>query len=35
MDRTKKYVPVVVRFDTEGKLCPLKVEFDEAQVSSG
>lgn len=25
----KKYVPVVVRFDTNGKLRPLVVEFDE------
>ena len=27
--RKKKYVPVVVRFDTNGKLRPLVVEFDE------
>ena len=29
MQREKKYVPVVVRFDTEGKLQPLEIEFDE------
>lgn len=30
MDKRKKqYVPVVVRFDTEGKLRPLVIEFDE------
>ena len=28
--RRKQYVPVVVRFDTEGKLRPLVIEFDEA-----
>lgn len=27
--REKRYVPVVVRFDTEGKLRPLVIEFDE------
>ena len=27
--RKKRYVPVVVRFDTEGKLQPLVIEFDE------
>lgn len=27
--RRKQYVPVVVRFDTEGKLRPLLIEFDE------
>ena len=26
--RKKKYVPVIVRFDTAGKLRPLVVEFD-------
>ena len=26
--RKKKYVPVIVRFDTSGKLRPLVVEFD-------
>ena len=29
-ERKKRYVPVVVRFDTEGKLRPLVIEFDEA-----
>lgn len=28
--REKRYVPVIVRFDTEGKLRPLVIEFDEA-----
>lgn len=28
--REKRYVPVVVRFDTEGNLRPLEIEFDEA-----
>lgn len=27
--REKRYVPVVVRFDTEGNLRPLEIEFDE------
>ena len=27
--RRKQYVPVVVRFDTEGKLRPLVIEFDD------
>ena len=27
--RRKQYGPVVVRFDTEGKLRPLVIEFDE------
>ena len=27
--RRKQYVPVVVRFDTAGKLRPLVIEFDE------
>lgn len=27
--RKKRYVPVVVRFDAEGKLRPLEIEFDE------
>ena len=26
--RTKKYIPVVVRFETDGRLRPLVVEFD-------
>lgn len=25
----KRYVPVIVRFDAEGKLRPLEIEFDE------
>lgn len=29
-ERTKKYVPVVVRFEADGKLCPQIIEFDEA-----
>lgn len=29
IQREKRYVPVVVRFDTEGKLRPLEIEFDE------
>ena len=28
-EREKRYVPVVVRFETSGKLRPLVVEFDE------
>ena len=27
--REKRYVPVVVRFDEEGRLRPLTIEFDE------
>lgn len=27
--REKRYVPVVVRFDAEGRLRPLEIEFDE------
>ena len=27
--REKRYVPVIVRFDAEGKLRPLEIEFDE------
>lgn len=30
VQRRKRYVPVVVRFDTEGQLRPLEIEFDEA-----
>ncbi len=26
----KKYVPVIVRFDTEGEMRPIEIEFDEA-----
>ena len=29
MERQKKYVPVVVRFDPEGTMRPLEIEFDE------
>lgn len=28
-NRKKKYVPVVVRFDCDGKIRPLLIEFDE------
>ena len=27
--RKKRYVPVIVRFDADGKLCPQIIEFDE------
>ena len=27
--RTKKYVPVIVRFDEDGKLRPLVIEYEE------
>ena len=27
--RRKQYVPVIVRFDAEGKMRPLVIEFDE------
>lgn len=27
--RERKYVPVVVRFDTEGQMRPMLIEFDE------
>ena len=30
-EREKKYVPVVVRFDCEGKMRPLVIEFDQGQ----
>ncbi|MET0018014.1 hypothetical protein [Oscillibacter sp.] len=30
MERKKKYVPVIVRFEAEGKLRPLIIEFDES-----
>ena len=30
--REKKYVPVTVRFDTDGKMRPLLIEFDEGQT---
>ena len=29
MERIKQYVPVVVRFDAEGKLRPLAIEFSD------
>ncbi len=29
MERRKKYVPVIVRFEAEGRLRPLIIEFDE------
>lgn len=32
MDREKKYVPVLVRFDAEGKMRPVEIEFEEGQV---
>ena len=28
--REKRYVPVVVRFDSEGRMRPLEIEIDEA-----
>lgn len=31
MDRVKKYVPVVVHFDQDGKMRPLMIEYDEGQ----
>ena len=30
MEREKRYVPVIVRFDADGKLRPLEIEFDES-----
>lgn len=30
MERRKKYVPVIVRFEAEGNLRPLMIEFDES-----
>lgn len=30
--REKRYVPVTVRFDTDGKMRPLLIEFDEGQT---
>lgn len=30
VQRRKRYVPVLGRFDTEGQLRPLEIEFDEA-----
>lgn len=31
MDRVKKYVPVLVHFDQEGKMRPVMIEYDEGQ----
>ena len=31
-DRIKKYVPVLVHFDQEGKMSPVRIEFDEGQT---
>lgn len=30
MGRIKKYVPVVVRFDEDGRMRPMVIEFDES-----
>ena len=30
MERTKKYVPVIVRFEADGRLRPQIIEFDES-----
>ena len=30
MEREKRYVPVIVRFDADGKLRPLEIQFDES-----
>ena len=32
-EREKRYVPVIVRFEADGKLRPLEIEFDEAPRS--
>ena len=32
MDREKKYVPGLVRFDAEGKMRPVEIEFEEGQT---
>ena len=29
--REKKYVPVIVHFDTDGKMRPMEIEFSEGQ----
>ena len=29
--RERKYVPVIVRFDAEGKMRPVLIEFDDAR----
>ena len=31
MEREKKYVPVLVHFDENGKMRPVMIEFDEGQ----
>ena len=31
MKRIKKYVPVIVRFDEDGKIRPLEIEYDNGQ----
>lgn len=31
-EREKKYVPVVVRFDQDGKMRPLEIEFDDGET---
>jgi len=31
MDRIKKYVPVLVHFDPDGKMSPVMIEFDAGQ----
>lgn len=31
VEREKRYVPVIVRFDASGKLRPLEIEFAESQ----
>lgn len=33
-EREKRYVPVVVRFDTTGKMRPVMIEFDEGHKYS-
>ena len=30
--REKRYVPVIVRFDTDGKMRPMEIEFSEGQT---
>ena len=30
MEREKRYIPMIVRFDAEGKMRPIELEFDEA-----
>ena len=30
--RDKRYVPVIVRFDTDGKMRPMEIEFSEGQT---